>query len=150
MNENIIKTYSEIYCLLKCFPEEYINKIPNKLLDLIQNKIDSKYFIEVDINKSLEEQKISQDTKNMLVVLKYNYWSNEEEKIQITEQLNENEKIFQAEQREKYNPDKVFEKVIERKEKSKNSVSELSIIEYKESIISKIANKIKRYFKLRK
>lgn len=150
MNENIIKTYSEIYCLLKCFPEEYINKIPNKLLDLIQNKIDSKYFIEVDINKSLEEQNISQDTKNMLVVLKYNYWSNEEEKIQITEQLNENEKIFQAEQREKYNPDKVFEKVIERKEKSKNSVSELSIIEYKESIISKIANKIKRYFKLRK
>ena len=115
MNENIIKTYSEIYCLLKCFPEEYINKIPNKLLDLIQNKIDSKYFIEVDINKSLEEQNISQDTKNMLVVLKYNYWSNEEEKIQITEQLNENEKIFQAEQREKYNPDKVFEKVIERK-----------------------------------
>lgn len=150
MNENIIKTYSEIYCLLKCFPEEYINKIPNKLLDLIKNKIDSKYFIEVDINKSLEEQNISQDTKNMLVVLKYNYWSNEEEKIQITEQLNENEKIFQAEQREKYNPDKVFEKVIERKEKSKNSVSELSIIEYKESIISKIANKIKRYFKLRK
>lgn len=150
MNENIIKTYSEIYCLLKYFPEEYINKIPKKLLDLIQNTIDAKYFIEVDTDKNLEEQNISQDTKNMLVVLKYNYWSSEPEKRQMSEQLNENERIFQAEQREKYNPDKVFKKIKERKAKSKDSVSELSIIEYKESLISKIVNKIKRYFKIRK
>ena len=150
MNENIIKTYSEIYCLLKYFPESYINKIPKKLIELINNTVDSKYFIEVYLDKNLEDQNISQDTKNMLVVLKYNYWSTEEEKKYIVEQLNRNEKEFLEKQREKYNPDEIFKKVKDRKIYNKKNETEVAIIEYRESIILKILRKIKKYLKLGK
>ena len=95
MNENTVQTYSEIYCLLKHFPESYVYKIPKKLLDTIEQNSKEKYFFKVDIDRPLEEQDISKETKNMLVVLKYNYWSTEEEKRNMIIKLQENEENYQ-------------------------------------------------------
>lgn len=145
MNENTVKTYSEIYCLFKYFPEDYIKRIPKRLLELIKSVYDEKYYVLIDPDKLLEEQSISQDTKNLLVVFKYNYWSDSNEKNNIAKVLNKNEKIFQEEQRKKYDPNKVFDK----KNKKTYENKEKSIIEYKESKISLIINKIKKLFKIK-
>ena len=79
-NIETVQVYTEVNCLLKYFPEEYLKKIPKKLLNIIENKSDEKYNIVIDTKKRLKDQNITQKTRNMLVVLKYNYWSNESEK----------------------------------------------------------------------
>lgn len=148
MHENMIKTYSEINCLLDYFPESYIEKLPCELLKLIRNNCSSKYFIKIDPTESIDKQNISNETKNMLVVLKYNYWSSEDEQNQIKEKLQENEKIYLKEQREKYNTDNLF---ITRQNKGINGNEETkALVEYKErNFIQRIFDKIKSIFKIK-
>ena len=143
MDEKKIQTCSEIYCLLNYFPESYIYKLPKKLLNLIKQNSYPKYFIEVDVNKPLEEQKIIKETKDTLIVLKYNYWSDEAEKRNIIERLNENEKKYENELREKFNPDNLFKNKATKVETVENSIA---MVEYKESIFTKIRNWFKRTF----
>lgn len=144
-NEEYIQAYTEINCLLKHFPKEYINKLPTKLLNMIQSKSNKKYCIDVDIKKSLQYQNISKKTKDILVVLKYNYWSNVNEKENIKKKFYENEEKFQKELSEKYNVDNLFKKEIlkTRKKESEN----ISIVEYKEKWYLKLINKLKKLLK---
>ena len=145
MDETKLQTCSEIYCLLKHFPKTYIDKLPQELLNLIKQNSDSKYFIEVDVTKPLEQQDISNETKNTIVVFKYNYWSNEYEKRNIIKRLEDNEKNYQDKLREKYNPDNLFSKKIDNIMETKNN--EMQLIEYRESALKKILNKIRAFFK---
>lgn len=139
-----IQAYTEVNCLLKYFPKEYIDKLPNKLLEMIQNRSDRKYNINVDVKKDLESQNISKKTKDILVVLKYNYWSTDDEKKYLRKKFYENELAFQDEISKKYNTDNLF------KNKTSNKKIEISenvlMVEYKETWFSKILNKIKIIF----
>ena len=141
MNDTNLQTCSELYCLLNYFPQSYIYKLPRKLLELIKQNSDSKYIIQVDINLPLNAQNISQKTKTILLVLKYNYWSTEIEKQHIAEQLYKNEEIYQKELQELYDPNNLL------KNKRDTSSTSTAVIEYKESIFTKIRNWIKRIFK---
>ena len=144
MEETKVKTLSEMYCLLKYFPKVYIEKIPPKILELIGHFSDSKYFIDIDTEKNLEEQEISEETKNMLIVFKYNYWSSEGEKQKIYDKLDENEMQYQQELREKYNSENIFtNKSTQENDAQKN----VAMIEYKEPIFRYIINRIKNVFK---
>lgn len=140
MNDTNLQTCSELYCLLNYFPQSYIYKLPRKLLELIKQNSDSKYIIQVDTNLPLNAQNISQKTKTILLVLKYNYWSTEIEKQHIAEQLYKNEEIYQKELQELYDPNNLF------KNKRDTSSTSTAVIEYKESIFTKIRNWIKRIF----
>ena len=83
-------------------------------------------------------------------MLNIKYWCpNENLKKQLIKKYNENEKQYQKEIREVYNSDNLF------KNRNKNSdISEVNeventvtMVEYKESFISRIINKIKQLFK---
>lgn len=141
MNDTNLQTCSELYCLLNYFPQSYIDKLPRKLLELIKQNSDSKYIIQVNTNLPLNAQNISQKTKTILLVLKYNYWSTEIEKQHIAEQLYKNEEIYQKELQELYDPNNLF------KNKRDTSSTSTAVIKYKESIFTKIRNWIKRIFK---
>lgn len=106
--EQTIQAYTEIGCLLKKFPISYIEKLPNKLLELINAKADRKYIIYVDTYKKINEQKISDQTKKILAVLTYNYWSNNEQKENLKSKLYINEQAFQNELFAKYNTENLF------------------------------------------
>lgn len=140
-NIEYIQANTEIKCLLKYFPINYINKLPPKLLEMIYRNSDEKYNIDVDFTKSLKDQNISKKTRDILAVLTYNYWSSESEKKDIIKKLNENENNYQASLREKYNPDNLFKDKIVKLEKNENLVT---MIEYKESIFTRIKNWFKR------
>ena len=73
-NVSYIKAYTEVNCLLEYLPQSYIDKIPKKLIELIQNQSNEQYNINIDTNKSLLEQEFSQKTKDLIAVIKYNYW----------------------------------------------------------------------------
>lgn len=141
--EETIQTYTEIGCLLKYFPNSFIEKLPNKLLEIINSKADRKYIIDIDTNKSINEQNISNKTKIILAVLTYNYWSNEKQKDIIRKKLYDNEEIYQRKLSEKYNPDALFKNKATKIETVENSVA---MLEYKESIFTKIKNWFKRIF----
>lgn len=143
-NVEYIQAYTELNCLLKYFPKEYIKKLPVKLLDLIEKNTTEEFKINIDYNKDLNSLNLSEKTYNLLSVLKYNYWSTGEEKEIIAKKLNENEKTFQKELREKYNTDNLFKK----KEQSIEETidTNLSMIQYKESILKKIINKLRNLF----
>lgn len=141
MNDTNLQTCSELYCLLNYFPQSYIDKLPRKLLELIKQNSDSKYIIQVDTNFPLNAQNISKKTKTILMVLKYNYWSTEIEKKHIAEKLYKNEELYQQELQELYDPNNLF------KNKRDTSSTSTAIIEYKESIFTKIRNWIKHIFK---
>ena len=56
INSDYIRAYTEVNCLLKYLPQSYIDKIPNKLKELIETQSDEEYNINIDSNKSLLEQ----------------------------------------------------------------------------------------------
>ena len=141
--EETIQTYTEIGCLLKYFPNSFVEKLPNKLLEIINSKADRKYLIDVDTKKSINQQNISNKTKMILAVLTYNYWSNEKQKDIIRKKLYDNEEISQRNLTEKYNSDNLFKNKETKVETVENSVA---MIEYKESIFTKIKNWFKRTF----
>ena len=152
-NMEYVQAYTEVYCLLKYFPKKYINKLPNKLLTMLEEKSNERYNIIVDPTKDLESQNISKKTKNVLAVLKYNYWSDDIEKEHLRKKFYENEKIYKEELYKKYNPDNLFadrKKSLETTENTENIESSedenLALIKHKESFFSKILNKIKQIF----
>lgn len=142
-NVEYIQACTELKCLLKYFPANYIKKLPKSLLEMIQKNSDDKYNIEIDINKSLQSQNICKKAKDILVVLTYNYWSDENQKSHLKKCFVENEEIFQKELSEKYNSENLFKnKTIETE---KIETSEL-MVEYKDTIFTKIKNWFKGLF----
>lgn len=146
-NINYIKAYTEVNCLLKYLPQSYIEKLPNKLIELIKRQSDEKFNIDIDINKSLSEQDFSEKTKDLIAVIKYNYWSTEEERKQLKRIFYENENKHQKELLETYNPNNIFKQKEQKVEVTKPVDSSKQIAIYKENIFTKILNKIKNLFR---
>ena len=141
--------YSELYAILQVLGNEYINKLPIKLYDMIENKRNydytPKYNEEVDFNK----QGVKRETISVLALLYLNYWcESEEEKNKLNNYFIENEKKYQKELREKYDPDKIFdnnlfsnnsEKIIEN--------NSLAVVKPKNKIIQLVEKIIKMFKK---
>lgn len=141
--------YSELYAILQVLGNEYINKLPIKLYDMIENKRNydytPKYNDEVDFNK----QGVKRETISVLALLYLNYWcESEEEKNKLNNYFIENEKKYQKELREKYDPDKIFdnnlfsnnsEKIIEN--------NSLAVVKPKNKIIQLVEKIIKMFKK---
>ena len=137
--------YTEVYEILILLGDNFINKLPNKLFDLIKNeKLDS-YNPKYDINIPLENQTIKEESIGMLALFYLNYWCNsEEEKQELKHKFQENEDKYQEELKEKYNYDNLFKN--RKIEKTKDE--ETSMVIYKKSIIKKIINEIKKIFNI--
>lgn len=138
------KAYTEVNCLLQYLPQSYLNKLPKKLMELIRDQSDTQYNIYIDTNKSLLEQNFSDKAIALIAVLKYNYWSTDEEKQQLEKIFYENENTYQEELLEKYNPDNIF-----KKKKTENIDTNLQMVEYKENVFIQFFNKIKNLFRKR-
>ena len=145
-NIHYIKAYTEVKCLLEYLPQSYIDRLPKKLIELIKRQSNEQYKINIDINKSLLEQNFSKKTKELIAVIKYNYWSTYEERQQLKNKFYENEKRYQTELLEKYNPNDIFKKKESKTDLTENIESNLQMVEYNEIIFRRIINKIKRIF----
>ena len=134
------EAYSEVYAILNLMSWNSINKIPEKIWENIENKRDKEKVIEIN---NIEEYQASEQANKLLAVLYKNYFATDEEKevIQAKEKI-----LYQKEQeelREKYNPDNLFKNRVSKVETVENSVA---MVEYKESIFTKIKNWFKRTF----
>ena len=145
-NINDIKAYTEVNCLLEYLPQSYIDKLPKKLIELIQNQSNEQYNINIDTNKSLLEQNFSKKAKDLIAVIKYNYWSTNEEKQQLQQIFYDNENKYQKELSEKYDLDNIFKKK-ESKMEMPQIENNFQMVVYKENIFIRIFNKLKNLIK---
>ena len=139
----MIKTrqaYSEIDEFLGLLSEEQRNEIPKKLRDFFKEEKDKDYFKIIDKDISIKDQNLKEETLAIIALLNLQYWCEDEnEKKRLKEVYAKNEKRYQEYLQVQFNPNEIFKK----KEPTQES---LSIVEYKESIIKKLVNKIKNIF----
>lgn len=109
LDAEIKRAYSEVYEILKLVDTEYFDKIPKKFVEFLKREKDNNYIPNINENIPLEEQKLLNDTINILAMIKLDYWcSSEEEKSELLKLLNENEKKHKEKINEKYNPENIF------------------------------------------
>ena len=140
------ETCQELLAILACCDKEIIEKIPASFLQEVMNiagDSNSEYYLEG--NKALDEQKISDECKNLIGLMYYSYIADEDEKRELQEIWNKNEKKYNEEIQAKFNINDIFNTKQESSNKKIDN-SKLAMIEYKESIIRRIINKIRGMF----
>ena len=139
--KNINDISKETLTFLAFFDDKMIKKIPAYVIArLCEEAADSKLDFYIDLNKSFEEQKISEKSKDLISLIYYDYIAEEEEKTKILNQWNLNEKNYQDIQKEKYSYNNIFEN------RKKTTCVELIEIK-KDTIFQKIKKLLKKIIK---
>lgn len=135
----------ETISVLDYFNQEFLAKIPKHFLkDLQELAKDSKIVVNIDKNKKLENQPISEDSKDLIGLIYYSYIASDDEKAEIERAWDENELKFQNELKKKYNVDNLFENRNKSNYNFDENKNNIELIEYKENIFQKVINKIKK------
>lgn len=144
--ENYSNAYKEVIEVLKYAKREDVNKIPKNEILLYKNNMNKNHNFFVDSNKTLEEQKLSKEAKAVLGNIFKKYWATDYEIQRI--EAKEKYDMEQAEKAkyEKYNPNDIFKNREKDILKEENMSNTLAIVEYKESLLERILNKIKSIF----
>ena len=148
MSDKTKKVYSEVYAFLNIISEEDRNKVPKKLKEMIEEEREKEYTPSYTFEIPIEEQEISDEAIAMIALLHLNYWCEDEnEKERLNEIFNENEKKYQDELREKYNPDNLFKnKKYKEEQLSEEQTNSVAMVEYKETIFRKLKEWFRNLF----
>ena len=144
MNTTYAMAYTELLELLKYLPKEEYDRIPKEKIEFYEKNKDNNYKFVFNPAKPLQEQNISRKTNSIIVMLFRDYFASEVQKEKLKTILKQNDEKIQKEASEKYNPDNLFKKrtIVETNPIEEN----MALIEYKDSIFSKIIKKIKQIF----
>lgn len=138
------RVFNEVKATIEILEDSLKQKIPQSFMDFLENNKCKNYFFEYDINKGIDEQDYIEDTKTMITIMYRDYFCSEEERKNLDIILEENEKKYQEEIKEKYNIEKIFQRTKEYKFENKIENNELVV--YKETFAMKLLNKIKSFF----
>ena len=147
MIDNYPKAYKEVVEVLKYVPQESVDKIPDKMINMFKIKMDKNWNFEVDINKPFEEQELLDETKAILANIFRDYWATpyQREKIEAREKY-ELEKI-EEEKRKKNNPDDIFKNNKVQEEKTQEIENSLPVEVKREKFFERLIGFIKRFLK---
>ena len=143
----------EVLTVLSYFNYDLIQKIPDKVFKkLIELAADSDADFYIDIEKNLDEQDLSEECKDLVSLIYYEYIANDDEKNNLLKLWNDNENKYQEKLTEKYNIDNIFQnKTKEIYQNEESSLYDTAMIEYKkENIFDKIKKLIKKILKVDK
>ena len=152
MEYSMIKTrdtFTELSEIFKYLDKDILKKIPQKLIDEINKNKNTEYQFVFEEDKSIEQQSIAEETKDLLSALYIMYCCDEDNKEEILRTCKENEEKYYKQQAEKYS----YENLFKNKEKSitnENVIDEqecVEMVEYKEQKwFQRILSKIKSIF----
>lgn len=109
MNIKTKEIYSEVYQVLNLLGNEYIDKLPKSLFNMLEEKRDINYEPKYTEDIPLNKQNIKNETLSIIALLHLNYWcENVNEKNELNQMLKNNEDRYQDELRKKYDPDNIF------------------------------------------
>lgn len=139
---------TEVLEILKNVDNSYTEKLPDKFKRFLNDNKSTSDISKIDFSKELKDLNIRKETKELLGIMYLNYWCNEDEKNEYVKLLSTNEKKYQEELLEKYNPDNLFKKRTKQEETIEHTVTnEVAMVKYNESLFKKIWNKILSIFK---
>lgn len=96
MTEKEQRVYSEVYEILKNIRKEYIDELPKEVYDNIERNRDDEYIPNIDKDKTLDEQDIMNETKDVIASLRLEYWcKNEIEREKFIKLLKKNQEEYQ-------------------------------------------------------
>ncbi len=144
------KAYVELNEIIGNLEEKQKEKIPNEFINNLKNDMDKNYSFQLDKSKNLSEQDLMIETQSLLVGIYEKYLASTNEKnlwekydIYCLNKIEEKksqkynqENLFKTYKLELHNDSQLVEKEIE----------EISLVEYKKSIFTKILDKIKSLF----
>lgn len=133
-NNDYQLAFAETSEILKQLGKKYIDKIPKEVLNLIEDQKNKNINFKFDINKKIADQKIHNETLEVLAYINYNYWLDSNEKNNFEKVLQKNFNEIENDKRKKYNPDSIFKKT--------NNTQELQIQVVKMSFWKKIIKRI--------
>lgn len=144
--ENIeyANAYSEVLEILKNISKEDYEKVPSEKIDLFEKNDNKNYNFQYDTNLTLDEQNVSKRAKAIIAILFRDYWATPEQREKILAKQNYDRIQIEKNKQKQYNVDNIFKNKERKVETVENSVS---MIEYKESIFSKIKKWFKQTFK---
>lgn len=142
---------AEINEIFKYLPKEEVEKIPSKLREFFKEVSSKDYVTNINPNMPLDKQQIKEKTKDIIALIYRNYWCSEEERKELDQKLIENDKKFEEELREKYNPDNIFKNNVTTTKKEESEVKEEKIeqslvVQDTEKWYQRFLNMIKRWF----
>ncbi len=145
LSVNTRQAYTEMDNFIELLDEYNRNKVPKKLREYFKKEKDNTYAKTINPNIPIKEQNLKEETLALIAMLNLQYWcEDEEEKRRLKKIYSDNEIKYQQQLREKYNPDDVF-RIKSKEVELSNPNNEMSIIEYKESILKRIISKIKSF-----
>ena len=122
-----------------------VDKIPKNFIKFLVDNASEDYKVNLDHSKLISEMNLKEKTKEILGFIYINWWCDKKDKENYIKQIKELEIKRQEEIREKYNPNKIFENKNKIKEHTVQN-KKATMVEYKESILKKIWNKILSFF----
>jgi len=110
MNIQYQNALTEVDAILKLMSEDMLNKIPNSFLDFIEQKKSKAYIPNLNMELSLNEQKLLKETRAILSLIYRSYLCNSEEKrkLEIEDSIELAKK--QIELNKKYSYENLFKK----------------------------------------
>lgn len=129
-------TYSEVYEILSCMDKSIVMKVPFELLLVIKENRNMDYTSKIDKNDLFNLNNISKDTVNVLAWLDVNYWISNEKKENLKVAFKNDIKTSKGEE--------IFDFKNMKRKNNKIITDENQVKVYKEPIIYRIINKIRK------
>ena len=140
--------YSEVLGILKFISKEDYEKIPESKIELFKINSNKEYNFVYNPEKTLEEQNVSKRAKAIIGLLFRDYWATEVQREKILNKQKNDRLILEEEKKSLYDVENIFKKRnTSNEEQVKEEVTEMTI--YKESLLTKLLNKIKCLFKFK-
>lgn len=149
LSVNTRQAYTEIDNFIELLDEYNKNKVPKRLREFFKREKDNTYTKVIDPNIPIKEQNLKEETLALIAMLNLQYWcEDEEEKRRLKKIYSDNEKKYQEQLREKYNPEDIFKN---KKEQNYEVVQEnIAMVEYKkDNIFVRLKNLIRNIFKFK-
>ena len=143
ITEEYRKALVEVLEIIKCLEESEKEKIPKEIIKFYEINKSKTYEPDLNLDDDLSKIELMNKTREILAGLYIDYLcESEEDKQNYISKLHQIEEKVEAEKREKYNPDTIFEN---RKQPIQEETSMITV--EKQSFFSKILEKIKNLFK---
>ncbi len=138
--DTIYTACGEALAVLALCEKNLLNKIPNEIIkELASYAAESNKEILINPSETLINQKISEQGKDIIALLYYNYIADENEKVELKKMFDENEKTHQKENQTNYTFNTKFdENTNEDFWEAEDFIPNNSLEEYKESFLQKL------------
>lgn len=104
-----LKAYAEVDYIIKHMNEKYISKLPQNLVTFFDTMKDSEHEVSINSYKPLQEQGLTKYALEIIALLHIKYWcENKDRKEELLEKMKANQEKFEAQLREKFSTDNLF------------------------------------------